>query len=382
MRVGIPTRRPRKPGRARPWLVAALLWAVACAPARQTTPADGGSFAGLIEQLSEPGGFFDTDNLISNESSYLHALGPLRRHGVRGGGYIGVGPDQNFSYIAEIRPEIAYLLDLRRDNLLLHLLFKAIMEEASNRTEYLGLLFGRSLPADLLSRGNQSADQLVAAVDSLVVTEASAFRARARVDARMAGFGVRLSKEDLATIERFHREFMAAGLDLRFTSFGRGPRPLYPTYRELVQARDLAGEQGSFLSSEARYLVVRDLQLRDRIIPVVGDLAGPHALAAIGRDLAGRGLTVSALYLSNVEFYLWGDRSFDRFAETTLGLPSDAHSVIIRSWFGRTRLHPDAVPGHLSTALVQTFDAFRSGVQAGFPSYWDLATRNHLPPRE
>src|SRR5262245_46475623 len=59
-------------------------------------------FGGLISRLSEPGGFFDSDNLISNETSYLHVLGKLREMGVHGGVYLGVGPDQNFSYITKI----------------------------------------------------------------------------------------------------------------------------------------------------------------------------------------------------------------------------------------------------------------------------------------
>src|SRR5690349_21564383 len=62
------------------------------------------SLGELVARLSEPGGDFNSDNLISNESSYLHVLGALRALGVRGGAYVGVGPDQNFSYIAAIRP--------------------------------------------------------------------------------------------------------------------------------------------------------------------------------------------------------------------------------------------------------------------------------------
>ena len=76
------------------------------------------SFAVLVERLSEPGGYFDTDNLISNETSYLHVIGELEELGVSGGAYIGVGPDQNFSYIAHVRPRIAFIIDIRRDNLL------------------------------------------------------------------------------------------------------------------------------------------------------------------------------------------------------------------------------------------------------------------------
>src|SRR5215207_7700196 len=81
------------------------------------------AFAALVARLSEPGGYFDTDNLISNESSYLHAVGRLRA--LRGAGptgaYVGVGPDQNFSYIAAARPKVAFIVDIRRDNLLQHL---------------------------------------------------------------------------------------------------------------------------------------------------------------------------------------------------------------------------------------------------------------------
>src|SRR3954451_3361013 len=86
----------------------------------------GQSLAALVEQLSEEGGEFDTDNLISNERSYLEVMPALKAAGVSGGAYIGVGPDQNFSYIAQLRPSIAFIIDIRRDNLLLHLLFKSL----------------------------------------------------------------------------------------------------------------------------------------------------------------------------------------------------------------------------------------------------------------
>ena len=104
-------------------------------------------FAGLIERLSEPGGYFDTDNLISNETSYLHVMGKLREMGVTGGAYLGVGPSQNFSYMARIRPNIAFLVDIRRDNLLQHLLYKALFELSDSRIEYLAMLFGRRRPS-------------------------------------------------------------------------------------------------------------------------------------------------------------------------------------------------------------------------------------------
>ena len=104
-------------------------------------------FATQIARLSEAEGAFDTDNLISNERSYLEVIPALISAGVSGGAYIGVGPDQNFSYIARIRPSIAYIIDVRRDNLLLHLLFKALFANARSRIEYASLLTGRVVPS-------------------------------------------------------------------------------------------------------------------------------------------------------------------------------------------------------------------------------------------
>src|SRR5688572_8292350 len=77
-------------------------------------------FARQVARFSESGGFFDSDNLISNETSYLHVLGAIDGYSIRGGVYIGVGPEQNFSYIARVKPELAFLIDIRRDNMLLH----------------------------------------------------------------------------------------------------------------------------------------------------------------------------------------------------------------------------------------------------------------------
>ena len=110
--------------------------------AQAPAPAASG-FAAQIAALSEADGYFDTDNLISNETPYLQVAEALADSAPKGGVYIGVGPDQNFSYIGRIRPSSAFIIDIRRDNLLLHLLFKAIFALAPTRAEYLSLLTGR-----------------------------------------------------------------------------------------------------------------------------------------------------------------------------------------------------------------------------------------------
>src|SRR5512145_423837 len=90
-------------------------------------------YVALIQQLSEEPGFFDSDNLVSNESSYLQISGPLEKLATKGGVYLGVGPEQNFTYIAKTRPRLAILVDIRRQNQLFHLLFKFLFERSRNR---------------------------------------------------------------------------------------------------------------------------------------------------------------------------------------------------------------------------------------------------------
>ncbi len=364
--------------------LALLATASACAAQAPPVRLAESSFADLVAALSEEGGYFDTDNLISNESSYLHVMGALDALGVRGGLYVGVGPDQNFSYIARIRPEVAVIMDVRRDNMLQQFLFKALFEESANRLDYLCLLYGRPCPEDLAAWTGLDLERLVEYVDARPALADDGGDVRERIARRVASFGVPLDAADRATIDRFHRAFIGAGLGLRFTSHGRAPRFFYPTHRDLLLAEDLEGTRASYLVNEDDFRFLKALQEADRVIPVVGDLAGEHALPEIGRMAVEGGLTVSALYASNVEFYLWGARSFERFAETVTNLPRNERSVIIRSHFGGGfgASHPMQVAGFYSTQLLQrTVDFASTWEQGGFRSYGDLVTRDAVQLR-
>ena len=99
----------------------------------------------LIDTLSEPGGYFDTDNLVSNETSFAQVLDDLEP---MGGAYIGVGPQQNFNYIARLRPRWAFIVDIRRENMLQHLLFNAILTQAETPFQYLCWLFSKPLDTE------------------------------------------------------------------------------------------------------------------------------------------------------------------------------------------------------------------------------------------
>lgn len=366
------------------------------APAPRATQVQATAFARLVERLSEPGGYFDSDNLVSNETSYLHVLPALGAMGVRGGAYLGVGPEQNFSYIAEIKPELAILVDIRRDNLLLHLLFKAMFEVSRNRLEYLCLLFGRPAPEVPSRWTDASPEDLLTYVDITPRDSGAYRRSHTELMDRVARFGVALADSDRSTLRRFHDEFYDRGLDITFTSRGRPSRPGYPSERELYLATDLMGNRGSYLATEERFRTVRDLERRDRIVPAVGDLAGPTAMRAIGGYLRELNLPVSAFYVSNVEMYLFRAGSFPSFAENVRALPAGPSSVLIRSYFGRgmwapaggTGAIPQVVPGHLSAQQLQSFASFRELTARPEPvTYWDVLTygtidlRSGKPPQ-
>lgn len=352
-----------------------LLFTGAAPSAQQGTP-----FSALVARLSETGGFFDSDNLVSNETSYLHVLPALQSMRVRGGAYLGVGPEQNFSYLAEIKPELALMIDIRRDNMLLHLLFKAMFETADTRIQYLCLLYGRPAPPDPASWSGRSLEETLLYL-GLTPGDSTLHRANhAALMQRVTGYGVPLTDTDRKTLERFHNEFFASGLALRYTSLGRPSRPGYPSQQELYSATDLDGKQWSYVSTEARFQVVRDLERSGRVVPLVGDLSGPSAMKSIAAYLREKQLTVSAFYVSNVEMYLFRGGTFGPYAENVRALPSDSNSVIIRSSFGRgwrggdvVSSFPQPLPGHLSAQLLQTFPVFLSlTARPDSISYFDL----------
>jgi hypothetical protein len=339
-------------------------------------------FARTVQALSEPGGFFWSDNLVSNETSYLHIIGKLDELKVRGGAYIGVGPEQNFSYIARIRPAVAFIVDIRRDNLLLQLLFKAVFHQASNRLEYLCLLYARPCPADVKPWTNRSLDEVIDYLNRTVPDSALAERIEDELMARVVSFGVPIATDEMTTLRRLHGEFISQGLDLRFSAYGRRSIASFPTIRELYQARDLSGRQVSYLADEESFRAVQQLEKQDKIIPVVGDLAGPHAVRAIGDYLTAAGIKVSLFYTSNVEFYLFRNAVFERFAANVQALPLDSNSLISRSYFGvQTGFeHPDHAPGHLSVQLLQSAEKFVArAIDPKGITYWSLVTEELIP---
>jgi hypothetical protein len=342
---------------------------------------DDAEFWRLVTTLSEPGGSFPSNNFVSNETEYQTVIPRLQATFGTGGVYLGVGPDQNFSYITALQPKIAFILDIRRQNLLQHLLYKALIERSPTRVEFLSRLFSRPRPPGI---GDEASAADLLGAFAAVSPSYELFAANAN-DVRtllVEKHGFTLSDADVRTIEFVHRAFYEAGPDLtyagaRLNIIGERVRSLtmYPTYGELATETDDKGVAHGYLTSARRYRTLRDLEMKNLIVPVVGDFAGPTALRAIGTYLKDHRATVSAIYTSNVEQYLFQNGVWGGYYDSVATLPIDARTSFIRSFFANQgvrfvfdidRTQPFAQPGVVQSVSLlcpvsELLDAYRTG---------------------
>jgi hypothetical protein len=315
--------------------LALLLAALSCRvvqPGRVALPGslDDEAFWRFYTELSEPGGTFRSDNLLSNERAYPSVLPDVARRRSPNAAYVGVGPEQNFSYLAALRPRMAFIVDVRRENSTLHLLYKAIFELSPTRADFLSRLFSRPLSKHLNASSTASDLMEAAAIGK---PDRGSFTSNLEQVRRQLVEHHRwaLDPADMAVLTRVYEAFFEAGPGIQYSvrSFRRGPG--FPSYAELMTAGDV--RNGSFLATEENYQAIRDLQLRNLVLPVVGDFSGSKALVGVGGFLRGRGLTVAVFYASNVEMYLFRGDAWKAFYKNLSSLPIDGSSIVVRSVF-------------------------------------------------
>jgi len=295
----------------------------------------------------------------------------------RGGVYLGVGPEQNFTYLVAVQPRVAFIIDIRRLNLDVHLLYKALVELSGDRAEFLSRLFSRRRPAGL------GAASTVEALFEAYGREAASdilFRQNLQAvrDRLLKHHGFALTGDDLKNIEYVYGVFRDAGPDLnyRFSGGGRGGGwGRFPTYAGLMMETDGTGEHQSYLATEANFRILRGLQSNNLVIPVVGDFAGDKALRAVGRYLKAQGATVSAFYTSNVEQYLFRDGdAWKRFYANVGTLPVDGRSTFIRSVNRGFGYQPYVSPGRRAeTRLCPIADLLKALDEERISTYSDVA---------
>ncbi len=345
-----------------------------------TLPAS--EFSRLIRTFSEEEGYFRSDNFASNETSYLQVTGKLQELGVSGGAYIGVGPEQNFTYIARIRPRIAFIVDIRRQAVIQHLLYKAIFHRAENRTQFLADLLCRPPARDAPSATSSLSDLVDFFCRATPSNEAFASNLARVKKTIQEEFHFPLNELDQKRLEYVYSAFRDNGLYISFQFGGRGWGGYggFPTLGQIMLQTDLEGRFGNFLASDEDYRFVRRMQEENRIIPIVGDFAGSKALASVGSYLKARGYKVSAFYTSNVEQYLFQNGVFGEFVANVRRLPIDANSVFIRAVARmRQAAHPAYQPGHRTATILEKMTVFLKDQEAGlYPSYWDLVTTHYI----
>lgn len=312
-------------------------------------------YRGLVADLSEPESGPGADNLTTNEDSFTRVAGDLARRAPRGGVYIGVGPDQNFTFIARARPGLAFIVDFRRRNLLLHLVHKALFSLSADRVAYLSRLTARA-PKGLAA--DPTAEALVEAF------EAASFE-RGRLDAAVAEVADFLrplglvDDEEWPALATIQAKLAGPGMEARFLAL-----PIYPTLGRLILTPDRDGRPAHMLSDGAFYEVVRRAQLSDRVVPLVGDFAGDLALPRLAGWLRGRGLAVSVLYIADVEFFLLRAGQFDAYAANLDRIPWAEGALIVRT-STREIDHPSRVEGDSATTIARPVAPFLEAALAG-----------------
>jgi hypothetical protein len=317
----------------------ALLCAVSApAPTRLTDD----EFWKFSSSSSEEDGTFNSDNLVSNEFDFQDVMPDLLKTASHGGIYIGVGPEQNFTYMAALKPSMAIILDIRRGNLDVHLMYKALFELSADRADFVSRLFSRARPDGLTAKS--TVPEIFAAYQAAKSSKElfdSTFKAIVGQLKMQHGFP--LSSGDVESIQSALANFYQFGLDIDYNASRRArmtrtdgtaiPRGGGATYASLMVAQDKNGEMRSYLATEENFQFLKDLQRRNMVVPVVADFAGPKAIREIGEYLNSIDATVSVFYLSNVESYL-DQRKTRTFLSNVSTLPLDENSTFIRSHRG------------------------------------------------
>src|SRR5437773_2950958 len=209
----------------------------------------------LSSESSEPDGTFRSDNLLSNESYFQFVIPPLNALAMPGRVYMGVGPEQNFTYIAALQPKMVFIIDIRRGNLDLHLMYKALFEFSKDRAEFVSRLFARKRPDGL---GTQSSAEEIFNAYAAVQPSEALFNEnlKAILDRLTQKHSFVLSENDRAGIEYVDANFYRFGPEINYNSsqgggFGGGGNRV--TYAELMAAGDDRGEPHSYLANEQNF---------------------------------------------------------------------------------------------------------------------------------
>jgi hypothetical protein len=330
----------------------------------------------LSKDSSEEDGFFRSDNLLSNETSFQYVIPELLRTAKQGRVYMGVGPEQNFTYIAALKPAMAVIIDIRHGNLDVHLMYKALFELSKDRADFVSRLFSRKRPSGLTTKSSAS-EMFTAYAAADGSKEFYEENLKQIEDVLIKKHGFPLTAGDLEGIRWAFGNYYQFGPSINYNSSlstnvppsivgaigGNRGGSNGVTYASLMMADDGRGQYRSYLANEENFAYVKDLETRNLVVPVVGDFGGDKAIRAVARYLKGIDAMVSAFYLSNVEQFLAQDGKWDTFCSSAAALPLDETSFFIRSGRGRNAFSGGGVQNSSTGNMVRELATCRAGLR-------------------
>lgn len=233
--------------------------------------------------------------LWSNERRHDLFFKPLRD---LGGGYLGVGGDQNYTLAAAASASVLWLVDLDASVVYMHRLYAALLGSAPTAKDFLARFEKRAAPA-----------------------------VHAAVAARYED-----PVEQQAILEIYH------------------------AYRDLLRnhlrrmARAPRGR--TWLADRAKYQHIRDLALAGRLVARRGDLTGPAAMLEIADAAKRAGVPMRVVYLSNAESWF---RYNAEFRHNMGAMPFDEKSVILRTVKSQLLSYPSGDIWHYVVQRGQHF---------------------------
>lgn len=382
--------------------------APAAEPSLRTVPAQlsDAEFWTMRDAMSEPPGEFRSENLVSNETMFQWPIPELVKTVSPGAVYMGVAPDQNFTYLAALKPTMAFIVDIRRGNVLQHLLYKALFELSADRAEFAARLFSMPKPAGITATSN--ARELF---DAIYIQKAdpTLFEAnkRAVLDLLVTKHGFSLSAADQEQLNWIYSCFYNFGPDLTYQTcvpppgiggfgggggfggrgggrfgggFGGGFGGAFRSFADMQVQTDAAGAQHAYLATEANYQWMKDFEAKNLLVPVTGDFMGPKAIRAVGAWVREHGAIVGTFYTSNVEQYLFQSATWGNFYGNVATLPLDNGSVFIRSVPSNNVMpaQPGARAASMLCSIQDLVKAFAAGEIRGYSDVIRLSRQESL----
>ena len=220
-----------------------------------------------------------------------------------GGGYLGVGGDQNYTMAAAAQAQVLWLVDLDAAVVRMHRLYAALLTAANTPAEFIALLDPQQQPA---------------------------------VERAVAAYYPTLDEAErraILTVYHAYREDLS--LHLHKTA----------EYR-------WAGRAVTWLGDPALFAHIRKLAAARLLVPRHGDLTGPTTMQEIAQAARTARVPMHVLYLSNAESWF---RYGQKFRQNLDALPFDDRALVLRTVKSEQLTYPHGDIWHYSIQRAAHF---------------------------